>query len=71
MLISQAAQQDLTVLMVSSVAVLKHETSTLRQNNILYQLNSNVAWLIKLGRLPTLPNLVRIRWAAETPRGAT
>jgi len=32
--ISQAARQDLAVLMASAVVVLKHETSTLRQRHI-------------------------------------
>jgi len=36
---------------------------------ILYQLISNLAWVITLGRSPALQKLVRIRWAIETPRG--
>jgi len=41
--------------------VLKHETSTLRKGTIIYQLISNLAWVITLGRLPALPNLVWVR----------
>jgi len=29
------------------------------------------SWVITLGRSPTLPNLVLVRWAVEQPRGAT
>jgi len=35
---SQAARYGLTVLLVSATVVLKHETSTRRQNHNLYQL---------------------------------
>jgi len=66
---SQAARQGLAVLMASAVAVQKHETSTFAKVTILYQLISYLAWVIKLGRSPALPNLVRIWWAVETPRG--
>jgi len=50
--------------------VLKHETSTFAKVT-LYQLISISAWVITLGRSPTLTKLVRVRWAVETPRGAT
>jgi len=48
----------------SPVVVLKHETSTLQpfaRGTILYQLISNLAWVITLGRSPTLTKLVRVR----------
>jgi len=66
---SQAARQGLAVLLATALAVLKHETSTLRQRHNLYQLISNWAWVITLGRSPTLTKLVRVRWAVKKPRG--
>jgi len=39
------ARQGLAVLMASAVVVLKHETSTVRQVKILYQLISHLAWV--------------------------
>jgi len=68
--LSQAARQGLAVLMASAVAVQKHETSNLRKGTILYQLFSNLAWMITLGRSPTLTKLVQVRQALETRRGA-
>jgi len=35
----------------------------------LFQSIWNLAWVITLGRLPALSNLVWVRWAVETPRG--
>jgi len=61
--------QGLAVLMVS-VVVLKHETSTLRQSHsfksidLKFGVRDNV-----IGKLPALPNLARIRWAVDNPRG--
>jgi len=68
--ISQAALQGLAVLIASAVVVIKHETTpTFTKVTILYQFIWHLAWVILFGRLPALPNLVRIRWAVETPRG--
>jgi len=66
---SQAARPGLAVLMASAVVALKHETSTLPKVTILFQSIWHLAWVITLGRSPALLNLVRIRWAVETPRG--
>jgi len=58
--------------MASAIVVLKHETSTLRlSHNNVFQSIWHLAWVIT-SRSPALINLViRIRWAVETPRGAT
>jgi len=63
-------RQGLAVLMASTVVVLKHEISTLRQSHtfISIDLTYGVSDYV-IGRLSALPNLVRIRWAVETPRG--
>jgi len=62
--VRQAARQGLAVLMASAVVVLKHvskiKIQPFAKDTILYQLISNLAWVITLGRLPALPNLVRI-----------
>jgi len=39
------------------------------KSQFLYQLISNLAWVITLERSLILPNLVRVRWAVKTPRG--
>jgi len=69
--ISQAVWQGLAVFGVRRSIVLKQETMKLQlfaKVTILYQLIWNLAWVIKLGRLPALPNLVWIWLAVETLR---
>jgi len=63
----QAARQGLAVLIASAVVVLNMKLQPFAKVTIVFQSIWNLAWVIMLGRLPALPNLVRIRWAVETP----
>jgi len=49
------------------------ELQPFAKDTILYQLNSNLVWVIRLGRLPALPNLVRAvsMSGRDATRGAT